>query len=312
MNVKTLFSTVFIAAATLLASCDNDVLTADSGNNPDPVRFTSRIATASETRVATDASGNSLWEKDDPVGIFMVNHGAATPVSGAVNVAYKAASAGSNTSFVAAGVTSIAFPTDETVEVDFIAYYPYSASVADFIYPVNVADQSSQAALDLLYAKADNSGKGYTKQHARDGKTVDYVFDHQLVKLSLDIELGFGGENISAVCINGMNTTAKFDLATGTLSDFGNPAAITPAGSGFEYEAVLLPVDALTDAHTVTFTVDGTNYTWKMGNDITSGKLDGEHIYTYTLTIHSWGVSVKGNINSWEEGDSGYGYVEQI
>lgn len=314
MNIKTFFSTACIAAATLLASCDNDIPTADSSNNPDPVRFTSRISTAPETRVATDAAGNSTWEKDDPVGIFMVNHGAVTPVAGAANVAYQAAAAGANISFVAApGVTPLSFPTDEQVKVDFFAYYPYSASVADFIYPVNVADQSSPATLDLLYAKADNGGAGYTKQHAREGWSVDYVFDHQLVKLSLTLSLGSGldGSSISAVRINGMNTTAKFNLSTGALSDFAAPASITPAGSGFEYEAILLPVDALTDAHTVTFTVNGTDYTWKMQNDITSGKLDGKHIYTYDLTITTRGVTAKGNINSWIEGGSGSGYAEQ-
>lgn len=315
MKPTVFFATAFIAAATLLASCDNDMLSAlrSSNNASQPVRFTSRIATTPGTRLATDANGVTTWEEGDPIGIFMVSHGGSGIVADARNVHYQAQSAGTTTSFAAVNTLPISFPEEESRKVDFIAYHPYNAGMTDFACPVNVSEQSSQPALDLLYAKADNAGAGYTKQHAGEGKTVDYTFGHRLVKLALTVRMGAGLENrpITAVRINGMNTTATFDLSTATLSGAGTPADITPAGRGLNYEAILLPVDALKDAHTVTFTVDGTDYKWTMKRDIPNGKLEAGRIYQYTLTITTFGISATGDINAWTEGNNGNGYAQQ-
>lgn len=308
MNNKNLLRTLLLAAATTmtLASCDRNQT---EQPNDGRVQFTSGI-TASHTRVAID-NKKSVWEANDPIGIYMVDHGTTNISKGAANVKYLAGGGGVSTTFTAAG-TPIYYPLDATGTVDFIAYHPYRDGVADYVYPVDVSDQSSQTALDLMHAIADKAGTGYDKTDGEKNQAVNFTFTHQLAKLMLTVKKGDGvNGDVSAVSIKGMNTKASFDLkGTEGLTGAGTPLAITPCTvtPGVAYEAILLPTSSISDSHTVTFVADGETYTWKIKDDITS--LEAGKMYEYEITVTKYAVGATGTIEDWTTGGTGSGVAD--
>lgn len=307
MKTRTIFLTMVIAAAMVMTACSSN----DDSNNTGytAVKFTSGITATPQTKATIDDSGNSLWEVDDPIGIYMVENATTTVVESAENIPYEATTATASTSFTPSGATTIYYPVNTPAKVDFIAYHPYNASVTNWVYPVNVSTQTPQTEIDLMYATADNSGAGYDKASTN----VNFTFDHQLVKLIINVSTGTGVTGtVSAVSITGMNTSAKFDL-TGVagLTDIVTPQAITPhtATAGTKYEAILLPAATLGAAHTVTFTTTaGETFTWVMSNDISS--LAVGSIYTYDITLTKYAVTATGDITKWTVGSTGTGIAD--
>ena len=294
-----------IAVCAVIVSCEKD----NSPVNYDgTVRFTSGT-TATQTRVAIDPQNKSVWEKGDPVGIYMVKHGTSDVLENVENMKYTASEAGLSTSFAPAG-QAIYYPLDETEKVDFIAYHPYRATVSGFVYPVDVSNQASQTGIDLMWAAADKQGVGYSKEDGRNNTSVDLAFDHQLAKLRMNVtkDDNVPGE-IVKVSINGMNTTASFDLkgsAGLTGMDDAKSFDVCTVTAGSVYEAILLPLGSLGAAHTVTFTTDkGEDYTWSMYEQI--AELKPGNIYTYDIIVTKYKIKVTGNINSWTVGTTGSG-----
>lgn len=296
-------------AAVCLSSCDKNDTTVPA--NDGAVRFTSGITATPGTRATIDTDGNSLWEKGDPVGIYMLTHDTYTVTGGAGNVPYTADMAGAATAFTATGA-DIYYPMDDAARVDFLAYHPYNAAVAGFDYPVNLAQQTPQTAIDLMTAHADKQGAGYAKADGAAGTAVDFAFAHRLVKLVMNVTTDASVRGtIASVSIKGMNTTASFDLTTGTLSAAANITDITPCTvtDQTRYEAILLPVGALAATHTVTFTTtEGECYTWAMSKQIAS--LDAGTIYTYDVNVTRHAVTATGSIDKWKVGSTGTGTAE--
>lgn len=296
------------AVIVVIVSCEKDNMLIKDG----AVRFTSEGTTATQTRVAIDPQDKSVWEKGDPVGIYMVKHGTSDVLENAENMKYTASEAGASTSFAPA-VQAIYYPLDETEKVDFIAYHPYRATVSDFVYPVDVSNQASQTNIDLMWAAADKQGAGYSKEDGRNNTSVDLAFDHQLAKLRMNVtkDSNVPGE-IVKVSINGMNTTASFDLkGSGGLTGMGDAKSfeVRTVTAGSVYEAILLPVGPLDATHTVTFTTDqNETYTWSMYKQI--AELKTGKIYTYDITVAKYIIEVTGNINSWTVGATGIGNAE--
>lgn len=306
MKTKIL-SLAVVATSAILISCEKNEIV----ENNDVVRFTSGITATPITRVSIAPNGNSVWEMNDPVGIFMLKHGTTNISEGAKNIQYKASNAGPTTTFTPAS-GAIHYPMEETEKLDFIAYHPYKAVVSEFVYNVDVSDQTSQTAIDLMWAKADNNRQGYSKASGREGLAVNFAFTHKLVKLVMNVskDASVSG-NITSVKINGMNTTANFDLkGAAGLTGMATLKTITPYNAAdTKYEAILLPVGSLTDAHTVTFTTDdGETYVWKMNKEISS--LEEGKIYTYTVNVTKYAVTAEGSINKWISVTPGTGTAE--
>ena len=272
MKIK-VFTYLALLASTL-AAC-NDHNDAEIGNTQDGITFLSGLNTPN-TRLSQDGS---QWTAGDKVGIYMVETGKTT-VSTYANVAYSAESSAATTAFKADGAT-IRYPKDES-PVDFIAYYPYSSDASSQMYPINLADQSvSLTAHDLMYAKADNNGNGFTSG------SVAFTFAHQLSKLTLNLIDKSSNPitpDANGVAIKGMNTTAKFNLGVGSLSERATPADITPYKNGNTFEAVLLPFSFGT-GHEVAVTIGGTKYTWVMRSSYSGLNMRAGYSYTFNITI---------------------------
>jgi hypothetical protein len=297
-----LFASVTLAATMMISSCNKKDSSAPlPDDDPVAVQFSSNIGGI--TPIPRPAAAGTTWASNDAIGVFMVNHGTSTMRGDATNKRYIT-SAGNGTFAPDAAANTVYYPTNGD-KVDFIAYHPYTSSIVSLgNYSVNVATQTTPADIDLLYAKATNSGSGYDKTNT---SAVALAFSHKLCKLTLNTSVAPEATQITAADLNtmtvtivGMNTQAPFNLATGTLGTASNVAAITPrtATAGQQYEAILLP--ATFTGVSVTFGVTAGSspgdYLWNIPADtFEEGK---EYVYSISFTGPK-AIAVTGTINDW-------------
>ena len=252
----------------MLGSCaDNDENS--QWTDPNQVQFTASIQ-GLVTKATDDA-----WEEGDQIGIFMKDAAAEWSAAGTQNVAYTTDAAGA----LSPAGTVIYYPSEDAT-VDFMAYYPYTAGLGGTTYNVNVATQTSQSAIDLLYA--DNA-KGVQKA---DGNVV-LNFSHKLAKVVFNIvpdgvtitESDLGS---LTVALQNVNTTAAFDLATGTLGSAAGQANVNMLvdATAKTAEAIILPGDGPIE---VAFTFNGETKTGTM--DTPSFAAGSKYTYNVSLSM---------------------------
>lgn len=252
----------------MLGSCaDNDENS--QWTDPNQVQFTASIQ-GLVTKATDDA-----WEEGDQIGIFMKDAAAEWSAAGTQNVAYTTDAAGA----LSPAGTVIYYPSEDAT-VDFMAYYPYTAGLSGTTYNVNVATQTSQSAIDLLYA--DNA-KGVQKA---DGNVV-LNFSHKLAKVVFNIvpdgvtitESDLGS---LTVALQNVNTTAAFDLATGTLGSAAGQANVNMLvdATAKMAEAIILPGDGPIE---VAFTFNGETKTGTM--DTPSFAAGSKYTYNVSLSM---------------------------
>lgn len=295
MKTMRIFS-AFIIATAIFTACSSDDDGTPRGNEPTAVNFTSSI-NGTVTKAANDT-----WAAGDAIGVFMKESGqplATGSISeGVDNYEYTANAAGQGpVGFTAADANEVAF-FPQTGTVDFISYYPYQASLTNYTYAINVSNQNPQSAIDLLYS---NNVTGID----RTTPTVALQFSHKLTKLLFNIQPGDGvtAAELAAltVTINGMNTTASYNLANAAITGLGTPATITAltTNNGTVSEAIIIPTSAT--GASVSFALnndDADVFTWNIPA-ATQFLPGNRHIYTVTIT--RTGMSITGTITNWND-----------
>jgi hypothetical protein len=287
----------------MTVSCKkDDPVTPYTEDIPVAVQFSSNIG---KPDGKTLAAGEN-WESGDAIGVFMVNNGSVSVNGAAANKKYTTAGAGSSGNFTSYDAANTIYYPVNGNKVDFIAYYPYASSIAARWepYSVDVSTQTAPAAIDLLYATANNGGAGYNTSNS---SPVALAFNHKLSKLTLNISSPEGAipaADLAAmtVSIAGLNTKGAFNLANGTLGSASNKAPITPrmVTAGAQYEAILLP--GTFTGVTVTFTITAGSaagaYVW----NVPDGAFDAgkEYIHNVVITGDRDAISVTGTIDDWE------------
>ena len=283
--------TKFFALALLagaMVSCSTEDTASSTQNDKVAVQFTGGI------NVNTRAAGVA-WANGDRIGIFMT--GADQSLSadaiqeGVDNVCYQ--TSGSSAFSPISGGKTIFFPIDG--DVDFYSYYPQT-TVSDYKVALNVADQTSQEAIDFMYAQTKGCHKSIPQ--------VELKFNHMLSNLVLNVQPGNGltedDLNKLKVTIKDQNTTATFNLADGLISGEGNPANIQMKAVqvGKKYEAILLPTKSTT--REIEFDLDNGHdapFVWKMDSE-----LKGGNMYNYTtVKLTRTDVELTGTIKPWNE-----------
>jgi formylglycine-generating enzyme required for sulfatase activity len=284
------FRRLMIAAVIpAFAACtleEDDTLSQESERVP--IRFSASEATAEQTRTSVNASGETQWVYNDPVGIFMTGD--------AGNRRYTINNAVTGELLPAAG-NELFYPEDGKY-VNFVAYYPWKNRQTSNSYAVDVRDQRYPAAIDLLYS---NNAKSYNMNSG----SVNLSFRHALAKLVLTVQKGESSINLSdmTVTIKGMNTQAYINLATGKIDQATTRANIemlcTQQPSGYangKYEAILLPANSLAGV-TVEFKVhNGPTYVWTPSQQSSPALnyLAGGSKYNYTITVNRAGFFARG------------------
>lgn len=255
--------------ATILSGCSSD--DKDLPDTKQAVSFSTTIS--SNTRAANDA-----WTTGDKVGVYMIPEGGTLATALASNKKYMASATGELT--YDAEDQAIYFPSDGS-KVNFMAYYPYTATISNNQIAVDVTNQTSQEAIDLLYATTTT---GFNNASGK----VGLNFTHQLARIVLNITKA---SNVTlanfAVKLVGTETKATFDLATGTLTTTaGNVASIayklTDKGNDqYQAEAIVLPSSKLADDVVIEFTI-GTQ-TFK--TSLAAASLNAGSSYSYPVNI---------------------------
>jgi hypothetical protein len=237
---------LLLFASLLLAGCNKESRDMAPDNDEQgtvPVSFSLQPPTTSmQLAGIRPRMANSLWEAADSVGLYMKKAGltfaAANVMAQAGNV--KMTVSGQNLTAAA----TLYYP--QTGNVDFVAYYPYTASVgADYTLPVNLAGQAAGLPAELLYSNnATNK--------AASAEPVALSFQHALAKLSITVTAGantlLSGDDFTTMTmsVEGMYAAAKLSLADGTLTPQGAKQPITLHKSGAtstqaSFDAIVLP-----------------------------------------------------------------------
>ncbi|MCD7969412.1 MAG: fimbrillin family protein [Alistipes sp.] len=298
LKIKTITAGVLAVAA--LAGCNvNDPIS--EAQKRQALSFTAGIAEATPAQ-PTRAAGED-WAAGDAIGIFMVENGSTSIVDEAGNKKYEVSNAATGAFEAATDADKMYYPQDGTV--DFIAYYPYSATATlATAISVNIATTqttANQPTFDLLYSKDATD-----KSNADD--PVKLGFTHQLSKLVMNIVAGDGLTESDltgmTVAIKDMNTASKFDLSTGSLGTPGTPTDIIPRTltDGKEYDAIILPSEAISGDgdYSVEFIIDPQGkaepFVWNMA---AGTGFDGGNEYTYEVTLGRTEVTATGKIIPW-------------
>ncbi|MEG2228967.1 MAG: fimbrillin family protein [Odoribacter sp.] len=287
--------TLLCGALLAAASCSHDTDTA--AIVPDG-RTALQVTSGIHTR-----AHDKTWEADDAIGIYMLS-GATVETD---NNKYITAAGGENGTFTPAATPAdqtIYFPIDGSTR-DFVAYYPYATIGTNNLYAVNVVDQTSQKAIDLMAADKV-TGKSKTEPN------VPFVFTHKLTKLEITLK-GDGTSTKEAdlagtvVKITHQQTAGTYNVLTGGEVSVTTAAAaeVTLPTEGMKAEGIVLPNDD-TKEMKLTFTVPllkNQTFEWLIKSATASQKFEAGKKYKYTITISKMGVSVTATVTDWIPGN---------
>jgi hypothetical protein len=245
-------------------------------------------------------AATGTWSAGDAIGLFMKRSGEPLNESAlAQNVKYVTTG---GVNFLPENENErIIFPFNAS-DVDFIGYYPFSAEIVEFQYPVDVSDQSNQSAIDLLYS--NNATRLNSKS-----PYANMVFSHQLSKIILNIRPENLTNDLSGLTatLTNTGTRAQFSLIDGTLS---SPAAhgnisFKITDDGRFAEAIVLPTNDLSAKH-LALELGETVYIFPLNNatNIRSFEKSTRYIYNITLNPRGASVTVDGSITDWIDGPS--------
>ena len=273
-----------------LGSCNKGAQQETESGKQQFVRFTS-VVEGTHTRAA-----GASWSPSDQIGVFMKQSGKVLGIGTVVdegdNVSYVTKSGDGN--FLASG-SALEYPSDGSA-VDFIAYYPFQTALDDYIYKVDVTDQSKPEKIDLLYA--DN-----LKARTQTSVTGNLQFYHQLSQLVLNISSSDNTDfNNLTVSISGVKTKADFNLVDGSLTvDEKSEAVVNMHRVGNAAEAILLPTNAV-DGIKLTLTLNGKAKEIALPSSIYS--LEKAAKYIFSINIKNGGSQVdpeEANYAKWRE-----------
>ncbi len=282
-----------------LSACSNEEMPVDDG------RVALQVTSGIQTRAFDDQ-----WEADDRIGIF----GYKGTEVWSDNVQYVTSNGGSNGSFAPApDETTIYLPVDDS-SVDFVAYYPYTKSIAENSYPVDVTNQDDQSAIDLMAAGKQTADRINSK--------VAFNFVHKLSKVVFNFTQGdvMSASELAdmTVQLTGQQTQATFDVTKpdGEVSvTTGTPATLElkTTEDGTSSEGIVLPNEDIDNMTLRLELADGSSsFEWSLANS-KAEKFEAGKKYVYDITVNRSGLGITSDITNWgpgngENGESGNAY----
>lgn len=301
MKLKHLFYAA--AVSTLAAACSE----ADELSSGIRSEKTLDAIHSGTDRFATRVNLNSEWESGDAIGVYMLDAGTGNIRNSAMNIQYNAdvAETSTETNFVAAadGIGIYDQPCD------FVAYYPYSSGeegkvdAGAGVYKIDLADQSAGiAGHDLMWAKVENKTSDELLSSG-----LSMTFHHQLALLYVNIS----NEDVKVenVKVNGLNTTAHFDLLKGELSVDDAPKAVTLHKlSDKSFVGVMLPVANIAKVMSVTIEAGGKIFQYMVPATSKISKFEAGYEYIFNINLkNSSGDLISGGNGStegWKPGEN--------
>ena len=251
---------LYILSVTLLVACSsgNDEQTPTGRGQRVPLEIVASIDVQAE---AATRAAETAWEADDKIGVYMVTDNSGTiyideDETPGKNMPYTF---NDGTNYETYGTTSRLFsPNSKKIylsdeNVDVYGYYPYAATKSDgtdlapTAIEINVSDQTSQKALDLMRARTGNVNN--------ERASIELLFQHRLSKLVFNLKQGEGmlEDELKDASYLGMVLKNQYTKATYNIytDEFSSPAELqdiipvraTSAPTGYvrSYEAIVLP-----------------------------------------------------------------------
>lgn len=302
-NQNILFATA-ITLFVMSSSCKKDNPTEPTTpETSTAVKFSSSINGQIKTKALNDT-----WEANDAIGVFMKT---GTGLSNAIaaNKNYNTTGTGE---FKASSIDQTLYYPENGSTVDFVAYYPFKQSVANNIYSVDINNQNTQSAIDLMYS---NNATGLSKTST----VANLVFTHQLSKIEFTVKNGTGVSDLNGLTttVAGLNTKADFDLATGILSNQSQMNDVTAKtairNTAVVSEVIVLPV-ADASGKQVTFSLPAGKFKLTLPANT---KFEQGKKYAYEIELKNGGtatpvaVALSATITNWTNVPSGSYTVDQ-
>lgn len=222
---------IFIGIAALCASCSSD-----SSDEPVVPPANQEGAVQIQTRVEGKAVA-----ADVNAGLYMVNY-----LDGKQDNLLATANYVNNQLLTFANsVWSTATPiywNDATTPADFYAYAPYQSKVADaramtFSVQKDQTTTEAVAQSDFLWGTL----QGQSPTESSFDLTLSHLMSQLTVKITTTEGMSIKTDEVT-VTIGGTKTTAKIDLATGTVSSYGEVGEVKCHSNGdLSYTAILIP-----------------------------------------------------------------------
>lgn len=225
---------------------------------------------------------NNAFEANDAIGISMTGDATAT------NVEYKTTAGGATATFAPA-TTGLTFAEGQTV--NFVSYYPYSASAT-----TDLAIDLSNAQTDVLYS---NNLTGIKTPKDATGANHVLRFTHKLALVSFTMTGLPAGTTITSAQLEGIVTTSTMKIADGTLTN-GTKTATQQLqlAAGTFAPTIVIPATN-SNAKLVITLSDGKSYSYTFANlALQSGK---NHKFNVSFASNALTVDeVNGQISDWE------------
>lgn len=183
MRTTSLLNKTFVMALSALAfaSC--------TAEQPDEKSQAAELEIFGSLNGVTRA-GDSSWDRDDRIGLFVTVNGTQQVQDNANNLQYRYADPstthnGSN--FVPVGTAAKIWTENDKKKCYIIGYYPYHQTLdADNSFTHDIYDQSDPKKVDLITART--GGVGFAEAMS----PVPLVFSHRLSKLSVTVKMADG------------------------------------------------------------------------------------------------------------------------
>ena len=267
---------LLVGALALLA------LTACNQDNKEPALQQEAMQFGSNIPALNLRMANNAFEANDAIGISMTGDATAT------NVEYKTTAGGATATFAPA-TTGLTFAEGQTV--NFVSYYPYSASAT-----TDLAIDLTNAQTDVLYS---NNLAGI--KTAKDATGANHVlqFTHKLALVSFTMAGLPAGTTIASAQLEGIVTTSSMKIADGALTN-GTATATQKLqlAAGTFAPTIVIPATN-SNAKLVITLSDGKSYSYTFASlALQSGK---NHKFNVTLAAGAITVDqVNGQISDWE------------
>ena len=255
------------------------------------VTFYSAIKRVSHNDPPLSRASGTEWDADDHIGIYAVPSGKPWQEAAFLNVDYVNSETGAEGVFRAADAEKAVMLPGNGSKLDFVAYYPYSATtLTDFNVAVDITDQTDPSRIDVLYAKAEGQNKTTPE--------IPLIFYHKLAQLVLSfsaVDVVLEGMEVT---LNQVITDGWLDLTEGVVKQGTDTGKITPVvttdtiANTATATAFLLPGQQMTDLTIAVTLVDGKKYEWRPSEE---NELVGGYSHPYTITLTSGGVASGGS-----------------
>lgn len=259
MKKSVLFS-VAMAGMMAFTACSSDDLVGNSTSTSlqsNELKVRAGIANAPVTRAY-----DNKWSAGDEIGIFTLN--ADKSVYGTANLEYKSTlESGDNTASDFAAVGSPALLPTDANGVDVVAYYPFTAAASEGKCSFDLTDQSNQAAIDLLAAKAEGV--------KAENPTAVLNFSHKFAKIYMTVTAE-GETNLDGLKANlaGLTAKADYDILNDQVTAGTETADVDMKVTGNVIEAIVVP--SAEASHNLKLVLGGKTYKAAINAQFEAGK----------------------------------------